>query len=373
MYQLSESTITKRVESWRLIVPLHDNSGKDFDDSLIESITQGIVTNFPGLTAINCVGYWSDGSQTYHDRNLELIIDVAPAHASGAEEFFAKYKADLAIQLKQSKIYLTREQSKNEVLSYDEFFAEVGLEIMLGGSNSEKRKVAQSAIENVNFLISRMSYETTLLRRDEKRKVVIWERRICGIQLRSEIPDETGPGTQLIAADRVDQFVEWLKQPSDALIIGDWEYQKFVLSKRFVPLVEAQIPKGKKLKLQQYLSQQGEPISHKRFIEEFTMVIICGVMALRDEGFLPDEISVSVGGDGSLQWTTAPDRNIIFFSPAPVPDKSMQREILRCVRISLKMLVDGELPPLAVQQAKALHRYIFKRGAVRSVRQEKSR
>src|SRR3954462_12958507 len=111
MYQLSESTVTKRLESWKLIVPLHDSHGVSFDQGLIDSITQGIVDNFPGLTAINCVGHWKSGQQTYKDRNLELIVDVMPSDSSLAEKFFAQYKTDLAQHLQQEKIYLTREQS----------------------------------------------------------------------------------------------------------------------------------------------------------------------------------------------------------------------------------------------------------------------
>lgn len=374
MYQLSESTVTKRIESWKLIVPLHDNNGVDFDQSLIESITQGIVDNFPGLTAINCVGHWRSGQQTYKDRNLELIVDVAPADSSLVEKFFAKYKMDLAEHLKQAKIYLTREQSKTEVISYDEFFAEVGLEISAGASDADKRRVAQSAIDNVNFIIARMDYETTLLRRDTVRNVIIWERKICGIQLRSELPDDCPPDTKIIAADRIDHYVEWLKEPRDVFVVGDWEFQKFVLSGRpFTPLVEAEVPKGIDFKVTQYLSQHGELISHKRFIEEFTMSIICGVMALRDEGFLPQEIAVSVGSDGSAQWTTDPERRVVFICPASIPDLPIQHEILRCLKSTIDALEEGTLPTLGVQQAKALHRYVFKRGAVRRVLQNKSR
>jgi hypothetical protein len=374
MYQLSESTVTKRVESWKLIVPLHDNNGIDFDQGLIESITQGIVDNFPGLTAINCVGHWRSGQQTYKDRNLELIVDVAPADSSLAEKFFAKYKTDLAEHLQQAKIYLTREQSKTEVISYDGFFAEVGLEIPAGASDADKRQVAQSAIDNVNFIIARTSYETTLLRRDTVRNVIIWERKICGIQLQSELPDDCPPDMEIIAADRIDHYVEWLKQPRDVFVVGDWEFQKFVLSGRpFRPLVEAEVPKDIDFIVSQYLSQRGEPIAHKRFIEEFTMSIMCGVMALRDEGFLPQEIAVTVGADGSAQWTTDPDRRIVFICPASIPDLSIQHEILRCVKSALDALQEGTLPTLGVQQAKALHRYVFKRGAVRRVLQDKPR
>lgn len=73
MYQLGESTVTKRIESWKLVVPLHDNDGIAFDEHLIESITQGIVANFPGLTAINCVGHWKGDQQTYKDDNLANV------------------------------------------------------------------------------------------------------------------------------------------------------------------------------------------------------------------------------------------------------------------------------------------------------------
>jgi hypothetical protein len=374
MYELSESTVTKRIESWKLIVPLHDNNGVDFDQGLIESITQGIIDNFPGLTAINCVGYWRNGQQTYKDRNLELIVDVAPTDSSLAEKFFTKYKMDLAEHLQQAKIYLTREQSKTEVISYDEFFAEVGLEIPTGASDADKRRVAQSAIDNVNFIIARMSYETTLLRRDTVRNIIIWERKICGIPLRSELRDDCPPDMEIVAADRIDHYVEWLKQPRDVFVVGDWEFQKFVLSRRpFTPLVEAEVPRGIDFEIRQYLSQRGEPISHKRFIEEFTMSIICGVMALRDEGFLSREIAVSVGSDGSTQRTTDPERRIVFISPASIPDLPIQHEILRCVKSALDALEEGTLPTLGVQQAKAMHRYIFRRGVVRRVLQDKPR
>lgn len=250
----------------------------------------------------------------------------------------------------------------------------MGLEITTGASDADKRRVAQSAIGNVNFIIARMSYETTLLRRDTVRNIIIWERKIFGIQLRSELPDDCPPDMEIIAADRIDHYVEWLKQPRDVFVVGDWEFQKFVLSGRpFTPLVEAEVPRGIDFEIRQYLSQRGEPISHKRFIEEFTMSIICGVMALRDEGFLSREIAVSVGSDGSTQRTTDPERRIVFISPASIPDLPIQHEILRCVKSALDALEEGTLPALGVQQAKALHRYIFRRGVVRRVLQDKPR
>jgi hypothetical protein len=122
-------------------------------------------------------------------------------------------------------------------------------------SDADKRRVAQEAIDNVNFVLARMGYETTLLRRVTVRKMIIWERKICGIQLRSELPDVWSPDMQIIAADRIDHYVEWLKQPTDVLVVGDWEFQKFVLSGRpFTTLVETEVPKGIDFKVVQYMS-----------------------------------------------------------------------------------------------------------------------
>lgn len=373
MYKLSEASITKQIESWKLIVPLHDNDGNDFDEMLIDSITRGITESFPGLTIITCVGLWKDGHQIYKDRNLELIIDVSATESSRAEAFFARYKDELRQQLHQAKIYLTKVESKTEIINYDEFFAEVGLEIDPNEPNTTKRRLAQATIENVNSVVSRMSYETTLLRRDPSRNVIIWERKVCGILLKAEIPDEYPPDIMLIAADRIDHHTELLKQLNGVVIIGDWEYQKFVVQDRpFTPLVEAEVPRNVAFELSQYLSQRGEPISHKRFIEEFTMAIVVGVMALRDEGFLPQEIAVNVGSDGSMQRTVTQENQILFWSPAPIPDSAIQDEILRCVGVALTGLQEGTLPALGVQQAKAMHKYIFKRGAVRQMLQDKN-
>jgi hypothetical protein len=96
-------------------------------------------------------------------------------------------------------------------------------------------------------------------------------------------------------------------------------------------------------------------------------------MAMRDEGFLPQEIAVSVGSVGSVQWSKDPERGILSFCPASIPDTPIQNEILRCVKSALDAFQNGTLPILGVQQAKALHRYVFKRGVVRRVLQEHTR
>lgn len=371
MYEVSDSSVTKRLETWKIIIPLHDNDGKYFDSLLIESITKGIVDNYPGLTSISCVGHWKEGVQTFKDQNLELIVDTAPILPTASEAFFVKYKSDLQKTLNQSKIYVTRESSKQEILTFDEFFQEVGLQCQQDADLSAKKKLATESARNVDVLMRRMGYETTTLRRVPDHKTILWERKVAGILLRSEIDDSYPDDSVLVAADRIDHFVNALARRDNVVVIGDWEYQTFALSNLpFIPLVPSKLPMSSKWAIQQYMNQKGEPISHKRFVEEFTMLIICGVMALRDEGYQVDEIKISIGSDGSLQWTEGTPVNVMFHNPAMIPDKAIQNELLRCVKQSAEEFQNGECPVAAVQQAKALHQYVFKRAAIRLARQQ---
>src|SRR6185369_4921067 len=121
MYTLTENGLLKRIETWKMMVPLHDNSGTPFPESEIQDILEQITLQFPGMTVVNCAGYWRDSARTYKDQNFELIVDAVPSSNSESEAFFAKLKADLCDRLKQEKIYLTREEKREEFISFDEF------------------------------------------------------------------------------------------------------------------------------------------------------------------------------------------------------------------------------------------------------------
>lgn len=36
MYSVSEAGVLKKIETWQVIIPLHDNAGKAFDEATIE-------------------------------------------------------------------------------------------------------------------------------------------------------------------------------------------------------------------------------------------------------------------------------------------------------------------------------------------------
>ena len=47
MYSINKTGITKRLETWQLIIPLVDNSGNKFSQSQIDEILENIAVTFP--------------------------------------------------------------------------------------------------------------------------------------------------------------------------------------------------------------------------------------------------------------------------------------------------------------------------------------
>src|SRR5262245_27436553 len=95
MYKFSENGVLKSLETWKIIIPRHDNSGKPFSKQEIDSILEGITLKFPGLTMVNCAGMWTDSRETYRDENIQLIVDALPSDHSQSAEFFSKLKEEL--------------------------------------------------------------------------------------------------------------------------------------------------------------------------------------------------------------------------------------------------------------------------------------
>ena len=95
------------------------------------------------------------------------------------------------------------------------------------------------------------------------------------------------------------------------------------------------------------------------------MSIFTNWLILRDEGFLPVEIKVNVGGDGSCQWTQGSRKSLLLRCPASIPDKEIQIEVIECLRSALQLYEDNAADPIAILQAKAKNNYILKRAIVR--------
>jgi hypothetical protein len=157
MYSVQNNGVLKSIETWRVIIPLHDNNGNPFSKPTIDAILQDITLRFPGLTVVNCTGYWKVSDQIYVDRNLELIIDTLPSNEDESAAFFNNLKNELKSRLGQEKIYVCKELSKQELLTFEEFFYEIGLEISAQNLVSKKR-LAEQLVGSFEFILQRLCF-----------------------------------------------------------------------------------------------------------------------------------------------------------------------------------------------------------------------
>jgi hypothetical protein len=365
MYKVSDAGVLKEIETWHLVLPLHDNDKKPFPTETIDGVVAEITGTFPGLTAVNASGRWTQDGQVYSDSSLLIIVDALPTDRAASQSFFEGLKVRLAQDLKQSKIYVTLHSSRSELLTIDEFLKEMGVEV--DEIITDKPTLARKLASSIDAVRIRMGYETLLLRRLEESKQIRWERRFCGVHLVSVFEDHFPAGTRLLAADRVSDYVHFFAgNHSDAYaVVGDYEFQRYLVQETsFRPLVPAVLPPDIN---DRFTSPGGVSLTAKRFVEEFTGAVAVGYIALREEGFLPGEITVSVGSDGSLQHAKHATGKgaALVISPATIPNEVIQREIIRCAGVACNGYEAGSLDLIALAQAKAMHRSVLKRAAAR--------
>ena len=362
MYKITDTGVLKTVETWGIIVPLYDNDGQKFDKATIDSILQEILLNYPGFSLSNIIGYWKGAERTYIDQNYQILIDTVPDNVQDSPKFFAALKQELQKRLCQEKIYITKQESKQEFLSFSEFF---GVEAQSDDLKKEAGQIAKQLISKLDFVLQRLGYETTVLKRDTEQKKIIWERKLCGIKLRSELDDSLPAGIKIVAADQINEIGDAIARLEAFAIIGNYEVISYILEKSsYRSLVEVNDLPESQIETQ-YLSQVGEPLSVRRFIEGFSMSVFTNWLILRDEGFLPKEIKLSVGSDGSLQHGTSQQGTILLHCPATIPEDIVQKEIIRCLIDAVHLYEDNAIDPMAILQAKAKNNYVLKRAFVR--------
>lgn len=367
MYNITHNGVFKVLETWNVVVPLYGNDGNKFDKEVVDNILQEILLNYPGLSVSNIIGYWKGSEKTYVDQNYQVLIDTIPDSTQDSTIFFANLKQDLQEKLCQEKIYITKESSKQEFLSFNEFFADVGIQAKSEDLQKEAEQVVKQLINNIDFLLQRLSYETTTLKRDLHRRKIIWERRICGVKLKSEFDDIIPANIKIVAADQIYDLGEVLATGEDFVIIGNYELLEFILEKRSHRyLIEAKNFSSSEVTTQ-FTSPYSEALSVKRFIEEFTMSIFNNYLLLRDEGFLSEEIKITVGSDGSSQFAESDRGKFLLLCPATIPEQVVQIDILRCLREVLHLSENNALDSIAVLQTKAKNNYTLKRAAIRYV------
>ena len=367
MYMATENGVLKTVESWYITIPLHDNEGHPFDKGLIEGILNEILLDYPGFSVTNSIGYWKGADRTYIDQNYQILIDAIPDNIADSSKFFSSLKNELQKRLHQEKIYITKQGSKQELLSFKEFFDEVGVQTPTGDMRKAASFTVKQLVNRFDFVIQRLGYETTSLQRNRIGKTIIWERKICGVKLSSEFEDTLPDGVKIIAADQFSELGDALALNQPFAIIGSYEYQLYILEKSNYRCLVEPNKLSRDYNDPYCLSPLGEPLDVKRFIEEFTMAVFTNWLILREEGFLPKEIKLSVGGDGSLQWTSREVGNVVLHNPATIPEDEIQKQIIECLISAVHQYEDNLADPVAILQGKAKNNYILKRAIVRRI------
>jgi hypothetical protein len=372
MYAVGDHGVHKTIQSWSVVIPMHDNAGTPFPSSLIDEVLEEISTAFTGFTIVNCIGHWKHGQRSYNDQNLQLIIDTIMPEAD-TQAFFVALKRKLEALLSQQKIYITLQASKQELLTFEEFFSEAGLEHGSSREWVDQRRLAEKIVKTWDFALQRLQYETTVLTRDVARNKIVWERRLCGILLRSEWDDNLPRDIRIIAADQVDKISHALvNEEAGVLLIGHYEYQGFILDKHdYRPIVRAEADHLDPKDGFRFVSQLGESISCSRFIQDFTGSVVCNYAALREEGFTQEEITISIGRDGSLQEGNKGMCRVICYVPARIPYEAVIQEVFKNVEEGVELYDTSDLDPVAFLQAKAKNRHIFTRAQIRNAVRDK--
>jgi hypothetical protein len=284
MYKVSAEGVLKEVETWHLVLPLHDNDKNPIPKELLDSVVDQIADSFPGMSIVSTSGRWKESGVVYSDNSLTVIVEALPTDHDASKAFFETLKRDLATKFQQQKIYVTLAGTRSELLTIDEFLAEMGVETQ--EVTSDKLALAKTLAAHIDIVRVRASYETTLLRRLEDTKQIQWERQLCGVKLVSVFDDPFPPNARLLAADRVNDFTAFWEGdvPEAIAIIGDNEFQRFLVRNESLrPLVPVSLPQDTD---DQFIAPGGKTISAQRFVEEFTGAIVVGYIALREEGYL---------------------------------------------------------------------------------------
>lgn len=100
MYYPTNNGVEKRIESWKLVVPLYDNKSKRFRKEVIDAIKSNIVGEFGGFSGISTIGGWESGERVFYDENTTIIVDIPVKDHNKASGFFAALKEKLRQELR---------------------------------------------------------------------------------------------------------------------------------------------------------------------------------------------------------------------------------------------------------------------------------
>lgn len=368
MYFATQNGVEKRIESWKITIPLLDNEKRHFPKDVINDIKSSIMNEFSGLTAINVVGSWKSGHQIYNDENIVLLVDVPAKDSKKTSAFFINLKQKLMGELSQEKIYVTKEGENSEILSINEFLQELGFEIPPELPLSFTQDNIEKLVGQSDILKKRFSYKTLSIERDFNSKTITWEREILGIKIKTILEDYFPKEAVILSADNIEKCFAEEMLGKTFVIIGDYEYQSYILDKEKRKFVVGTLNDFLKFNTKGKEPLYGPHLWHgslttSEFIPVFVEQILVNYILLREIGVSRKSIKINVGSDGSLQSGGGK----LLRCPAVIPSKDVQKIIIRYLGKAISLYENGSVDEIALMQAKALNRYNEKRGMLKSL------
>ena len=94
-----------------IYLPLTDNAGRPFHDSLFDSVERRLIDRFTGLTSqqrdFPLRGIWQGGTRLYYDQ--VIIMTVLDFRRKGSTRFLAQLKKALLREFDQLEILITEQ------------------------------------------------------------------------------------------------------------------------------------------------------------------------------------------------------------------------------------------------------------------------
>jgi len=365
MYFPTSNGVEKRIESWKLVVPLYDNEGKRFREEVIKKIGGKIINEFGGVSSISTVGAWKSGDQVFYDEATTIIVDIPVKNHNTAIAFFTDLKKNLREELRQEKIYITYEREASELLSVNEFLQELGFETPLDQPQALTQDEINKLVEKSAGLKYREGYRTLRLERDSELKIVLWERIVFGIRISTKIKDTFPNNVIILAADNLEDYFKENNFGKPLIILGDYEYQSFILDKE-----KRRYVTGEPASFSKYDKGEAEPLygphdwhgmlRTSEFIPTYVEEILVNYIILRELSTQKERIIVNIGSDGSVQIV----EGVELRCPAYIPDQEVQEAVIEGF-IKAKNLYDTKtIDEIALMQIKVMNRYNEKKAMI---------
>jgi hypothetical protein len=269
--------------------------------------------------------------------------------------------------LSQEKIYVTKESDNSELLTINEFLQELGFEIPLDQPQSFTQENVEKLVAQSSVLRNRFSYKTLSIVRDSSSGLIVWEREILGIKVKTTFEDCYPKEAIVVAADQIETCFREEMFGKSFVIVGDYEYQSYILDKekrRYIVNSPENFTKyNVKNKEPRYTHPWYGSLETAEFIPTFVGQILVNYIVLREAGVPSKDIKINVGSDGSMQ--TGGGR--LSLCPAIIPSEDVQKVILDNLIEAIDKYANGSIDEIALMQAKALNRFNEKSAMMKSI------